>query len=159
MKLITKAVFGIIFLGIISSAVYVQATETEKLIQAAIQEIKDLAMVYTDEHQVSYNPETKLVVVNFRTGSKFKYNYNQYYLLWWDMQFIALNAFEKRDLKVDTIGVFTNLEDNSGLMMMMTDAPYIRKYANAVHGMGRWLDLTDGFLWDEANENWRPVSK
>ena len=156
MKLITKVVFGIIFLGIISSAV---ATEREKLIEVAIQEIKDMAFPYTDNHQVEYNSEKRSVIVSFDTGSNFKYNYNQYYLLWWDMQFIALSAFEKRDLKIEVVGVYTNLEDNSGLFLMVTEAPYIRKYANATYGMGRWLDLTDSFIWDEASQNWRPVPK
>jgi len=159
MKLITKVVFGIIFLGIISTAVYVQASEREKLIQAASQEIEDLALPYTGNHQVEYNPEKCSLIVSFDTSRKFKYNYNLYYLLWWDMQFIALSAFEKRDIPVYIVGVYTNLEDNSGLFLMMTEASHVTKYANATYGMGRWLDLTDSYIWDEASQNWRPVPK
>ena len=152
------AVATIIFLGILSSAV-VQAGETEKLTQAAVQEIESLAFPYTHFHQVEYDPGKRLVMVKFKTGSGFKWNLNQYYLLWWDMQFIALNAFAKRGLKVDKVGVITNLEDNSGLFLMMTEATYITKYANAAYGMTRWLDLTDSYLWDEENQNWRAVPK
>lgn len=159
MKLINRVILGIVLLGIFSSATYTIAGEREELTKAAVQEIEGLALPYTHFHQVEYDPEKKLVIVKFRTGPKFKWNLNLYYLLWWDMQFVALRAFEKRDLMVETVGVITNFEDGSGLLLMLTKASYIRKYANAIHGMGKWLDLTDGYHWDEASQKWQPVPK
>lgn len=159
MRSINKVILGITLLGIFSSAICAMATEREELTKAAVQEIESLALPYTHFHQVEYDPGKCLVVVKFKTGSQFKWNYNLFYLLWWDMQFVALNAFEKRDLKIETVGVITNYEDGSGPLLMMTKAVYIRKYANAVHGMGKWLDLTDGYHWDEASQKWDPVPK
>lgn len=154
-KCFMYAVVSFMSLAVIPSAV---ATEREDLIRAATQEIESLAMPYTHFYQVEYDPSRRLVMVKFKTGNSFKWNYNQFYLLWWDCQFITLNAFAKRDLKVDKVGVITNFEDG-GLFLMVTQSPYIQKYANAVHGMGKWLDLTDGYTWDEASQEWSPVSK
>lgn len=150
------AVATIIFLGILSSAV---ATEREDLIRVATQEIESLAMPYTHFHQVEYEPEDQLLMVKFKTGSGFKWNLNQFYLLWWDMQFIALDAFEKREIPVNAVAVITNFEDGSGPFLMMTESAYIRKYANATYGMTRWLDLTDSYTWDEQEEKWSLVPK
>lgn len=159
MRLMSKVIFGIILFGFLSSALCAMASEREELIKAATQEIESLALPYTHFHQVEYDPGKRLVMVKFKTGSQFKWNYNLFYLLWWDMQFIALNAFEKRGLKVETVGIITNYEDGSGPLLMVTKAVYIKKYANAAYGMGRWLDLTDGYHWNEASQKWQPVPK
>jgi len=137
----------------------VRAGEMEDLIAAAKQEIIDLRMPYTSDHEIDYDPITQVLTVGFRTGPEFTYNYNLYYLLWWDAQFIALDCFERRDLPVKEVGVFTNLEDNSGILLSITKADYVRKYANAANGMGKWIDLSDSFLWDEEKEEWRAISK
>lgn len=76
---------------------------------------------------------------------------------WWDAQFIALDCFQRRGILVDSVSVITNFVDGSGLMKATTKISYIRKYANATHGMGKWLDLTDMFLWDEEAESWKPA--
>lgn len=134
------------------------ATEREALIKAAKEEIEDLALPYTDNYEITYEQEKKSVIVVFETLPKFKVNYSLFYMRWWDAQFIALDCFQRRDILVDSVSVITNFVDRSGLMKATTKAPYITKYANATHGMGKWLDLTDSFLWDEEAKDWNPVS-
>lgn len=137
----------------------IQAGEMEDLIAAAKQEIIDLRMPYTSDYEIDYNPTTQVLTVGFVTGPEFEYNYNLYYLLWWDAQFIALDCFERRDIPVKVVGVFTNLEDNSGVMLALTKSAYIKKYANAANGMGKWIDLSDSFVWDEEKKEWRAIAK
>lgn len=136
-----------------------QAGETKDLIAAASQEIIDLRMPYTSDYEIDYDQTTQVLTVGFKTDPEFTYNYNLYYLLWWDCQFIALECFERRDIPVKAVGVYTNLEDNSGILLSITKADYVRKYANAANGMGKWIDLSDSFLWDEENEEWRAIAK
>jgi len=151
-----RKVIGLLVIAIVAALVgQIQAGETEDLIAAASQEIIDLRMPYTGDYEINYDQTTRLLTVGFVTEPKFKWNYNLYYLLWWDCQFIALDCFERRDLPVVVVGVFTNLEDGSGPMLWMTKAIYVKKYANAANGMGKWIDLSDSFLWDEENEEWR----
>lgn len=134
------------------------ANEREDLIKAAKEEIEDLRLPYTGNYEITYEQEKKSVTVTFETLEEFKVNYNLYYLRWWDAQFIALDCFQRRDIPVDSVSVITNFIDGSGPMKAITKAPYIRKYANATHGMGKWLDLTDSFLWNEETKEWDPVS-
>lgn len=152
-KAFIYAVIGMILLGATSTVAV--AGEREDLIKVATQEIIDLAFPYTHFHQVQYDQE--IVIVKFITGKGYEWKLNQYYLLWWDCQFVALNAFVNRGLTVNEVGVITNLEDGSGLFLMLTKAPYIKKYANAAYGMSRWLDLTNSYIW--KNEKWNLVGK
>ena len=155
-----RKVIGLLVIVIVTALVgQIQAGETEDLIAAASQEIIDLRMPYTSDYEINYDQTTQVLTVVFRTGPEFTWNYNLYYLLWWDAQFIALDCFERRDLPVKAVGVVTNLNDNSGIMLAVTESVYIRKYANAANGMGKWIDLSDSFLWDEENEGWEPIAK
>ncbi len=155
-----RKVIGLLVIVIVAALVgQIQAGETEDLIAAASQEIIDLRMPYTSDYEINYDQTTQVLTVGFKTGPEFTYNYNLYYLLWWDCQFIALDCFERRDIPVKAVGVYTNLEDNSGILLSITKADYVRKYANAANGMGKWIDLSDSFLWDEENEEWRAIAK
>lgn len=155
-----RKVIGLLVIVIVAALVgQIQAGETEDLIAAASQEIIDLRMPYTSDYEINYDQATQVLTVGFKTGPEFTYNYNLYYLLWWDCQFIALDCFERRDIPVKAVGVYTNLEDNSGILLSITKADYVRKYANAANGMGKWIDLSDSFLWDEENEEWRAIAK
>ncbi len=155
-----RKVIGLLVIVIVAALVgQIQAGETEDLIAAASQEIIDLRMPYTSDYKINYDQTTQVLTVGFKTGPEFTYNYNLYYLLWWDCQFIALDCFERRDIPVKAVGVYTNLEDNSGILLSITKADYVRKYANAANGMGKWIDLSDSFLWDEENEEWRAIAK
>ena len=155
-----RKVIGLLVIVIVAALVgQIQAGETEDLIAAASQEIIDLRMPYTSDYEINYDQTTQVLTVGFKTGPEFTYSYNLYYLLWWDCQFIALDCFERRDIPVKAVGVYTNLEDNSGILLSITKADYVRKYANAANSMGKWIDLSDSFLWDEENEEWRAIAK
>lgn len=155
-----RKVIGLLVIVIVAALVgQIQAGETEDLIAAASQEIIDLRMPYTSDYEIDYDQTTQVLTVGFKTGPEFSYNYNLYYLLWWDCQFIALDCFERRDIPVKAVGVYANLEYNSGILLSITKADYVRKYANAANGMGKWIDLSDSFLWDEENEEWRAIAK
>lgn len=155
-----RKVIGLLVIVIVTALVgQIQAGESEDLIAAASQEIIDLRMPYTGDYEIDYDQTTQVLTVGFKTGPEFTYNYNLYYLLWWDCQFMALDCFERRDIPVKAVGVYTNLEDNSGILLSITKADYVRKYANAANGMGKWIDLSDSFLWDEENEEWRAIAK
>ena len=132
-------------------------TEKELLMKAAKNEIEDLALPYTSNYEITYDEEEKSLLVIFETSEKFKVNYNLFYLRWWDCQFIALDCFEKRDIPLNSISVITNFVDGSRLWRATTKVLFIRRYANVLDGMGKWLDLTEGFLWDEKTESWQPT--
>lgn len=155
-----RVIVGVLIIVLVATLIgQAQAGEMEDLIAAASQEIIDLRMPYTSDYEINYDQTTQILMVGFKTGPKFTYNYNLYYLLWWDCQFIALDCFERRDIPVKAVGVYTNLEDNSGILLSVTKVDYVRKHANAANGMGKWIDLSDSFLWDEENEEWRAVAK
>ena len=134
------------------------ANEREALIKAAKEEIEDLRLPYTGNYDITYEQENKSVLVVFETLPEFKVNYSLFYMRWWDAQFIALDCFQRRDIPVESISVITNFVGGSRLMKATTKASYIKKYANATHEMGKWLDLTDSFLWNEETKEWDPVS-
>jgi len=132
-------------------------TEKELLLKAAKNEIEDLALPYTSNYEITYDEEKKSLIVIFETSEKFKVNYNLYYLRWWDAQFIALDCFERRDIPLNSISVITNFVGRSQLMRATTKVLFVRRYANVLDGMGKWLDLTESFLWDEKTESWQPI--
>ena len=132
-------------------------TEKELLIKAAKNEIEDLALPYTSNYEITYDEEDRSLVIIFDTSEEFKVDYNIFYLRWWDAQFIALDCFERRDIPLNSISVITNFVDRNDLFKASTKVLFVRRYANILDGMWRWLDLTEGFLWDKKTESWQPV--
>lgn len=157
-KSVLVGILGVASILLMSFSFVGLASEREDLIKAAKEEIEDLRLPYTGNYTITYEQENKSVTIVFETLPEFKVNYNLYYMRWWDAQFIALDCFKKRDIPVGNVSVITNFVDGSGPMKATTKASYIRKYANATHGMGKWLDLTDSFLWDEGTKEWNPLT-
>ncbi len=81
----------VLVLVIVATLSRVQASEREDLIAVATQEIKGLGMPYTTDYEIDYDATSQRLTVAFVTSPKFKWNYNLFYLLWWDCQFIELN--------------------------------------------------------------------
>lgn len=66
--------------------------------------------------------------------------------------------FDPESTPVEVVRVETNFVDGSGPLAAITQTSYIEKYANAVHGMTFWLDLSTLLLYDEE-EGWKEIPR
>lgn len=128
-------------------------------VQAARETTISMALPWTSDHKIKYDPEKKIVRYQFNSEIGREPNYALFYERWWDAQFIVLACFEEVELEVSEIRVITNFHDGSGYMLAKTLTPFVKKFANAQKGMTSWLSFTDCYLWDEEEEKWNKLAK
>ena len=159
-KYLIAAVLALVVLALVGQVRAATEAELLKLrVQAATEVTISMALPWTSDHTIKYDPEKKVVVYKFNSEIGREPNYALFYQRWWDAQFIALSCFEEVELKVIELRVITNFHDGSGYMLANTLAPFVRKFANAKKGMTSWLSMTDCYLWDEKEKKWNKLAK
>ncbi len=154
-KLVSKLWIFVVSILIISYGTLGVAEQDLILLNGTIEAAKSLVFPNYDV-QITYDKNTSVVYVKFRTPASYKVNYSNFYERWSDNQWVVLQEFKRAEIPVSKVTVETNHNDMSGLLKMTTSAKHIDKYAKRASD-DLWLRTSVSYQKAKGSKVWKKL--